>query len=166
MRFIFPMLPLVCALAGVGLEEVRRRFPGPPAGAVAAALAATLALSAATHRNLTFGQVGQHEHTRPHDSAYDDKGIVNRLLLAASALPDLCGLKVEAAYLSWTGGHTYLHRNVPLYPPETPRKHPGLNYVIGEAGSGGEVVAQEGNLALLRIREGCKPDPSYSWRLP
>jgi hypothetical protein len=156
----------MCGLAGVGLDAWRRRFPGWPAGAAAAVLAGTLVLSAATHRSLTLGDVGQYGGARADDSAYDDRGPLNRLLLAAGQLPDLCGLKVELGPLSFSGGYSYLHRPVPLYPQETPRSHPGFNYVITLLGSGGEIVAQEGPFVLARIRPGCRADPSYTWRLP
>lgn len=45
----------------------------------------------------------------------DDLGSTNRLLMQAYYPDDLCGLKVESAHLTWAGGYSYLHRDVPLY---------------------------------------------------
>ncbi|MGQ0505113.1 MAG: hypothetical protein ACT4TC_07300, partial [Myxococcaceae bacterium] len=116
---------------------------------------------------LTFGQLGQYEGDRPNDSAFDDHGSVNRMLLAAFDRPDLCGIKVEATHLAWAGGYSYLHRNVPLYPSSGPARESGFfNYVVAHGG-GGDVVAREGPVALLRVGQGgCVKDPSYSARLP
>ena len=88
----------------------------------------------------------------------------------------MCGLKVEAAHLAWTGGYSYFHRDVPLYAHLGPAASPRLfNHVITRAGcrGSGEVVASEGPLVLVRLPHGrCTPDPglvlapSVSQRFP
>ncbi len=179
LRFILPALPLLCALAGVGVDALAdlprlsaaARRVLPLSAALATLLAATV--SAAGLPGLTFGDLGQYDQNppgpnlyyKPHATAFDDGGSVNRLLLTAHRWADLCGLKVEPVPLTWTGGYTYLHRRVPLYPPWGPPPEAGLfNYTITAVRDGlaGEVVASDGAYALVRIREGsCLPDPGY-----
>ncbi len=179
LRFILPALPLLCALAGVGIDALAE-LPRLPAAArrvvpLSAALATLLAAMASAVRlpALTFGDLGQYDQNppgpnlyyKPRASAFDDGGSVNRLLLAAHRRRDLCGLKVETVPLTWTGGYSYLHRNVPLYPPWGPPPESGFyNYRIAAVPevAAGEVVAVDGDQALVRIRKAdCLPDPGY-----
>jgi hypothetical protein len=106
--------------------------------------------------------------TSPSDSAYDSPGSINRLLVIAGALPDLCGLKVEAIRPEFQGGYTYLHRDVPLYRLGGPPRSSGyFNYVIAlrsHAGVG-DVRASDGNVALVHVRSGCLPDQAFSPRI-
>jgi hypothetical protein len=157
-RFIMPVLPLFGACVGIALSKWER------AAWVVVALGAVSMWSA---RSLTFGDLGAYPE-RPQASAWDDYGPVNRLLLAAHQQQDLCGIRIDAAHLAWTGGSTYLHREVPLYhlgqPPPQSRL---FNYVITQAGSGAQVVAKEGALELVHLPvEPCVANPGYSWRLP
>jgi hypothetical protein len=122
-------------------------------------------VSAATHKRLTMGDVGSYPE-RADSSAWDDFGAVNRLMLAASRQGDLCGLRIDAAHLAWTGGSTYLHRNAPLYMPGYPPQRGVFNYVITRPGSGARVVAAEGGLELVSIGPSCNHDDQYTWRLP
>lgn len=168
LRFLFPLLPVLGALAAVGFDAL------PPALPRRLALWAVLAcagFSALRLRALTFGDLGQYEHQKPGASALDDFGPVNRLLLAAHRLPDLCGLKVEAVHLAWAGGQSYLHREVPLYPSSGPGRESGFfNYALslqGWATPGTAVVAREGPFVLLRLPvSACRRDEGYQWRLP
>ncbi len=168
LRFLFPLLPLLCALTGIGLGCV------PPTVARWALLPLTLASalwSAATFHQLTFRQVGQYPE-RGSQSAYDDFGPVNRMLLAAHDQADLCGVRIDAASLAWTGGASYLHRKVPLYHLGRPPVEAGtFNYVIARARPDTRgVVARDRKdeaMALIRVRDnGCIPDPEYRWLLP
>jgi GPI mannosyltransferase 3 len=171
LRFLVPALPLLAASAGVGLEALLARLRAPPArAALALALAGVALHSAWAAPRLTFGDVGQYEDSRPRASAWDDAGSVNRLLARAGKEPDLCGLKVEVAHLAWTGGYSYLHRPVPLYPHYGPPRWAGrYNFVItwkGAAAGAGELRASDGALALVRLqRPGCVADAGFSWRL-
>lgn len=162
LRFLLPALPLAAALVGVALSQL----PEQPArlGLVLVALAALP--STWNHRALTMGQVGSYPE-RPDSSAWDDFGPVNRLLLAASRQGDVCGLRIDAAHLAWTGGSTYLHVKAPLYMPGTPPQGRHFNYVITRPGSGAEPIAREGPWELVRLPGlACVPDVGYSWRLP
>ncbi|MBI3180550.1 MAG: hypothetical protein HYZ28_00150 [Myxococcales bacterium] len=169
LRFVIPALPLFCALCAVGLSELPARVSR---WAASPSLLLAALWSAASHRSLTFGDLGQYPE-RPGASAYDDFGPVNRMLLAAHERPDLCGIRVDIAHLAWAGGHTYLHRKVPLYhlgwPPIEART---FNYVITWASHHlpGEVVAKDARnpqVALVRLHlDGCRADVGYPWRLP
>ena len=67
-----------------------------------------------------------------------------------------------------TGGYSYLHRRVPLYPYSGPSRESGyFNYVIAIRGpdTTEEVVASDGRLALARTRDRCVADVGYDWML-
>ena len=168
LRFLFPLLPLLGALAAVGFDALPEAVPRRLALALVLGCSA---FSAARLRALTFGDLGQYERQRPGASALDDFGPVNRLLLAAHRREDLCGLKVEAVHLAWAGGQTYLHREVPLYPSSGPPRESGFfNYALSLQGwvtPGSSVVAREGPFVLLRLPlDTCRRDEGYDWRLP
>ena len=170
LRFLLPALPVFCALAGLGLDEVARLSPTWLSRSLAAALVASLALSAATFHDLTFGQLGSTATpVGPDASAYDSSGPVNRLLLIAGRRADLCGLKVESERPEWTGGYSYLHRQVPMYRFDGPPRSSGkFDYVITRArlAASGEVVARDGDEVLLRLPvAGCRPDPRHQLKL-
>ncbi len=167
LRFILPVLPAAMALAGVGLavaaRRVDRRIP------VGLALLAAL-VSGARFHTLTFGQLGAYDGQRDAVSAYDDFGPVNRLLLVASELPGLCGLKVEATHIAWAGGYTYFHRDAPMYshlgPPRASR-HYDVVLTLPQAVPPQAVLARDGPLVLARLFSGpCVPDPEYRADLP
>jgi phosphatidylinositol glycan class B len=172
LRFILPTLPLLCALAALGGEIWLLRAVTPKWRPWVVALAMSLTVASTLQLpSLTFGALGQYGRDRRNDSALDDGGATNRLLLVAHRRPDLCGLKVESRHLAWTGGLSRLHRPVPIYPHQGADRSTGhFNYVISRQGAplrdGETVVSQEGAELLLKIREDCLPDPGYSWRLP
>lgn len=167
LRFVLPVVPALMALAGVGLSvaasRVDRRLP------VAVALLGAL-VSAVRFHALTFGDLGAYEGQRDAQSAYDDFGAVNRLLLVASELPVLCGLKVEATHIAWAGGYTYFHRDAPMYshlgPPRSSRRY-DVVLTVAQAVPSRAVLARDGPLVLARLFDGeCAPDPSRSQDLP
>ena len=185
LRYIVPVLPLIGALAAIGIDEAARlaraqTWKAWTEPSLAALLVIACGLSAATFRDLTFGQLGV-ESTRlvsndkgelvpwrtPASNAYDDPGGVDRLLLAARAMPDLCGIKVEAVLPEFQGGYTYLHRAVPLYRlGGPPRTSTFFNYVIAlQATATGDIRATDSGMALIRLGDRCAPDPAFNSRL-
>jgi hypothetical protein len=183
LRYVVPDIPLIGALAAVGIDEAARtvRRQSWLAPALAAALVVACGISAATFHDLTFSQLGV-QATRlvsnekgelvpwraPTANAYDDPGGVNRLLLAARAMPDLCGIKVEAVLPELQGGYTYLDRAVPLYRLGGPaRTSSYFNYVIALQTSApqGDVRATDSGMALIRLGSTCVPDPAFNDRL-
>lgn len=171
LRFLVPVLPVFAALAGVGLDALQRYLrPLSVRLALSLAVVGVASVSAAGVKALTFRDVGQYESQRPHDSAWDDFGPLNRLLIQAGRLPDVCGLKVEAVHLAWTGGYSYFHRDVPLYAANGPGWNSGFfSHVLTVAGhqGPGEVVASQGPFILVRLPLTlCAPDPTWTSRLP
>ncbi|MBX7113875.1 MAG: hypothetical protein K1X64_06015 [Myxococcaceae bacterium] len=164
LRFMVPVLPLLFACMAVGGAALESKLS---TWLFAPGVAVTVLISLVSTPQLTMGQLGIYLERRT-DSAWNDFGAVNRLMLAANAQPDLCGLRVDAAHLAWTGGYTYLHRNVPLYHlGQPPLESRYFNYVVTRAGSGGQVVAREGALELVKLPWAqCQRDAAYSWRLP
>jgi len=148
LRFIVPMLPLVCAGAAAGVEQLLalRRS----AGVVAlGALLLTSAVSLATFHRLTLAQIGRHEDA----SAYDAGGPITRLLLEASKQKDLCGLGLLVGGRGATFAYFALHQDVPFYEAPLPERERGFfNYVIADEGTeAGAVVATDSGVALVRV---------------
>ncbi|MBU6423390.1 MAG: hypothetical protein KGQ88_05065, partial [Chloroflexi bacterium] len=184
LRFVLPDLPLLGALAAIGIDEapaLLRCGASWLSPALAAALVVASMVSGAGFHQLTFAELGiqgnrlvagPQEDLRtsktPDSSAFDDPGDVNRLLLVAHGLPDLCGIKVEAVLPEFQGGYTYLDRNVPLYrlggPPRTSTFY---NYAIVLKGTeaGAEVRASEGGMSLIKLRNSCTVDPKFDTQL-
>ena len=161
LRFIVPVIPLACALPALALSML----PEKPARLGLVLIGIVVGVSAINHKKLTMGEVGSYPE-RPDSSAWDDFGPVNRLMLAASKQGDVCGLRIDAAHLAWTGGITYLHAKAPLYMPGFPAQHGYFNYVIARPGSGAQVIATEGPWELVKLGPTCVPDPNYTWKLP
>jgi GPI mannosyltransferase 3 len=161
-RFLIPVFPWFFA-ALFCLVDLRARRLRQAASLVLVGVAVHSAL---VHRGLSFGQLGAYPD-RPSASAYNDNGGLNRLLIAAYALPDLCGLRIDETHLAWTGGYSYLHREVPLYHlGQSPIESGYFNYAI-ERDDTGQAVAREGPLALIKVgSERCQKDPAYKWNLP
>lgn len=160
LRFIVPFLPLACAGAAAGVEQLVL-WRWSVGGAAAGVLLATGLFSFATFHSLTFAQLGRGEAV----SAYDSGGNVTRLLMVAGRRSDLCGLGLEHGTRGATFGYFALHRDVPFsegpLPPEASRFY---NYVIVAEGSrAGEVVAVDDGAALLRLGPGpCERDPAFT----
>ena len=159
LRFLFPALPIFFAVAALGLEAARAPH-WAPAGLLAGAL-----LSAATFPTLTYGRLGLSNPPR-RTPALDHAGPENRLLLAARGRDDLCGLQLRSVEHWRTGGYSYLHRPVPLYPREGAPDPSRYNYIIARRGEvAGEEISVERDRALVRTRTGCLPDENFSWLL-
>ena len=169
LRFIVPAIPLLCALAGLGLEQMRRTLSQPVFLTAGTLLLATSLFSALMLPQLTFGNLGAYLSTHPQSSAWDDSAPVNSLMLAAGEQRDLCGLRIYGPSLPWTGGYSYLNRRVPMYAVDKPPPARGAyNYaIISNPTTSAGVVRKSGRWALVRTElHPCTPDPTYDWRLP
>jgi hypothetical protein len=158
LRFIFPLVPLLCAQAALGLDAVKP-WAQP-------ALLAAAGLSLASLPTLTFGRLGI-SNPRRELSAIDYGGPENRLLVQAGALDDVCGLRIESIAHWRTGGFAWFHRPVPLYGTDRPGQGVGhFNYVIAKRGTiEGTERAFDHDVALVRIAPTCTPDLTYDWHL-
>jgi GPI mannosyltransferase 3 len=160
LRFILPALPLAAACVGVALasaSKFRARL---------AQLAVLFGLASLVQAPfLTMGQMGAYLD-RPKSRAWGNSAPANRLLLAASARDDVCGVRVDLVDLAWVGGSTYLHRPAPLYRPSEPGDRGHFNYLLARDGLPQlEKVAADSGLALYRGSRTCVPDPGFPWRL-
>ncbi len=110
------------------------------------------------------------EPLKPEASAYEDFADVNRLLLTAGALPDLCGLKVEACTSPGPGATRTFTGTRRLYSHLGPPRSAGAyNYVLSvpQVVPPGSVRARAGPYVLAQLFSGpCAKDAAFSWRLP
>lgn len=169
LRFIVPAIPPLCALAALGLEQIRRTMSQTIVLAAGALLLAASVFSAVTIPQLTFRDLGAYLDSRPQASAWDDSAPVNSLILAAGRQADLCGLRIYGPSLPWTGGYSYLNRRVPLYAIDKPPPGPGpYNYAIVQGPvPPAAAVEASGRWTLVKTAAGpCTPDPRYDWKLP
>ncbi len=119
-RFLEPALPLAGALAGVGLARALQSLLGATrrgaavlrGGVAVTAMAATaasagmLALPGVTMSDLGYTWSGE--------SVWSADDATPRLLSEAGTLPGVCGVVVHSTRLTWAGGYSALHRDVPL----------------------------------------------------
>lgn len=127
MRFLLPVLPLLLALAAVGLV---RLLETRLSTSVTTLLAAVLALALAQRATaLTFADVGQFQgEPAGAVSPWHAAEGVNRLLWVAGQQPDLCGMWVTGIRPAWAAAYAYLHRLVPLIKGELPGNGAYANY--------------------------------------
>jgi hypothetical protein len=108
LRFIYLAIAVTPILIGLGVAEllswpILRHRHGVTAGAcVVVVLTAGMQCLVATSGAL------------PPESLRIDRS-TSDAFLAAHEVPELCGLGVRALSVYWTGGYTYLHRDVPIY---------------------------------------------------
>jgi hypothetical protein len=162
-RFLLPVLPIIGALTGVGLDEVLRAI-GDRRSLGAAMLLGWVAIAASSVLRVDRHHLAVDVSAGERSSPSDETGSVNRLLFAAYHETSLCGLHIETSHWAWTGGYSYLHRRVPIY-DQGERDPAHFNYIITRAGNTapGTIRAVDGGLLLIRVRDGCIPDPSYRW---
>jgi len=168
-RFLIPAVLGLMPVAALGLDTLWQRWR--PVGIFGATLLVGLSLlsvyrlPALTRATIGFPPFG--------DSAFNTNADVNRLLVVAHDLPDLCGLNVDQDLASvWSGGFTYLHRDLPLYwahPWERQYWNEGkprfYNYEIRHIGVGhpGTMTATHGTFELVHLTtEPCVPDIEYT----
>jgi phosphatidylinositol glycan class B len=160
LRFILPMLPLACVGAGAALDVMATRRRSLALGAAVVLLGAS-AYSFATHRQLTFHQIGRMGES---GSAWDSGGSVTRLLFTAGRQERLCGVGLLGWERMMTFAYTALHRDVPYYPEPLPSPESGFyDLVITPAGHfPGTVIARDGAFELVRLPDRpCVKDPNF-----
>ena len=165
-RFVLVAVPLLCMAVGVGLDEVGRRWR-PLLPALAVLLLVPVAYQAVTIKRLTMRDIGQDHMFAAGASAFAHSGEVNRLLFAAHRRADLCGLRVTVLEAAWSGGYTYLHRDVPFYdkwvPEATAAGHYNYEITVRDP-TDPRFVAADGGYGLRRVADTCEPDPGFSTR--
>jgi phosphatidylinositol glycan class B len=141
-RYITPILPLAAAVASAGWSSARVS----PRWAFALALAVGLGFGVRA-RTMTW-------HT--------GEG-VNRLLWAAGARTDVCGVVVHRVPWAQTGGFSYLHRDVPMLFLLDRTSAQVANYVIArrefQAPPTYAKIDESREFVLFRRDGGCAPPP-------
>jgi len=164
LRFITPILPLSVALAAVGLADLMNglRQGARPTYILALVCGGQMAwsLRAPTLGDLGYG--GDEEVVWHADEDY------YRLTLEMGEKPDLCGALTVGTARAWTGGYTYLHREVPIFFDKEPRNFAASNYAIGapdeKLPAGWRVLHARGKYALWRRDGTCSAVPA-DWSL-
>jgi hypothetical protein len=190
LRFVMPVVPIAIGLAGAGLAVLVERLARPreqrrsARGAAAtrsrpARLAPQLVLGGiaaaamAFHAvRMTFADVGEWRAPWSDGPVWGAADGVNRLLSQAGARPDLCGVLLVNYNPIFTGGYSYLHRNVPLdeirvegpvAPLHLPEMAGFANYVIAPRALGAVEgfiqIAERRDAVLLRRDGACGPPP-------
>ncbi|MFP4598874.1 MAG: hypothetical protein ACOC9W_02725 [Persicimonas sp.] len=188
LRFVIAALPLLAALAAVGLEVVSDGVATWSEGKLAntkraaqltAAAASLLVVGALAHglwsiSELTFDDLGQAQTlgVDPATSAFDHRGELNRLLADLAERPDVCGLYMPTQWVVGAGGHTYFHRDVPFFHQGNPPSEPTqFNYVVSDkplaAPERDWQPVQTGgdSTAYVSGRTECTPAPDYQPRI-
>jgi hypothetical protein len=193
LRFVMPVVPIAIGLAGAGLGAVverlarrqelaqaraSRRAPATPSRQARLApplvLGGIAAAAMAFHATrMTFADVGEWRAPWSDGPVWGAAEGVNRLLSQAGARPDLCGLLLVNYNPIFTGGYSYLHRNVPLdeitvesstAPIHLPDPAGFANYAIAPralgAVEGFTPIAERGDAVLLRRDGACGPPPA------
>ena len=166
-RFILPVLPLMLSLGAVGLVRLAERKQPAPLW-IPAALALLLTLGfAKSARGARYQDLGQYLGTpRASDSVWDTEEEPNLLLADASKAPDLCGMLMLGVRAAFTGGYSYLHRDVPLlYRFQACDTAKSANYVIAERNDPNvpaefQLVRGRNRFGLFRRPGTCEPPPA------
>lgn len=167
-RFLVPCLPLFATVAGIGVDAIARRAPKPrlTAALSAAALSAAFAFGLV---HLEYGDLGQYKGTeRSSRSVWKSEEEPTLLLADAGTKTDLCGVTVLGARAAFTGGYTYLHRDVPLIYESRLCSTAPANYIITRVARAASVLPrsyqlaeQRGGWGLYRRDGICHPAKNY-----
>jgi len=150
LRFLMPSFPLLATVVAVGIERVLRRFTVPWPVSVSAALGATAAFSHSLYR-LDYEDMGQYRGTpRASLPIWKTEEEPTLLLAEAGQDPSLCGVAVLQARAGFTGGYTYLHRDVPLMYQSELCDAGAVNYVIRSTQASGPALPASYELQATR----------------
>ncbi|WP_016950624.1 hypothetical protein [Anabaena sp. PCC 7108] len=161
-RFIYPALPMVMILAGIGTSELvlslSRRWDSLPKKIIAIFLCLALWTTTSIallsrfniYNSLSFSTFGTNlEITHLY-------GVTNNLLAlqSLSTHKNVCGLGLWGINWALSGGYTYFHQNVPIYPVEKAADFAelkaGFNYIIGNI----SIPSQYQNYTLQKCWQG------------
>jgi hypothetical protein len=134
LRFLVPSIPLLAAVAGIGVERVLRNAPRMVG--VLAALGTTAAFGHGL-AHLNYEQMGQYAGTsRASLPVWKSEEEPTLLLAEAGARDDLCGIALLRVRAGFSGAYTYLHRDVPMRYESELCDSELVNYVIRSTDSG------------------------------
>lgn len=143
-RFIYPMAPLVVALAAFGVCDLAGRMARMRPLLKRSGLVVVAGL-------VVFGLQSVVPAMRRYDWQRDETGL--RAMSALSVRNDVCGVMLYRKPWMGTGGYTYLHHDVPLYwLPNTVAEDdfasltPAANYIVA-----GAPLAQQGSYSPYTV---------------
>jgi GPI mannosyltransferase 3 len=134
-RFLTPVMPFVLALAGAGLARAGARLRAPASAMVAVGAACALGSAVKAH-HLTNADLG-HNLGTPYgaERVWHFHEEPTLLLARAGAAPDTCGVLALGLRAGFTGGYSYLHRQVPLlYRQQACDDDKVANYIVARQG--------------------------------
>jgi len=165
-RFLAPMLVVMVISASLGLVELLRgnRLLGW------AACAVWLVASADGARRFDWRTLAPRPENFPPSSMWSFREGAIRAYEAMSADADVCGVASVGWGWAWTGGYTYLHRNVPIFEigdgTSFRRYTASFNAMLGpnQGRAIGPYVQQRcwQWLCLYKRTGGCEPPGSYT----
>jgi hypothetical protein len=116
-RFVYPVVLVVVLLASQGLAEISAllaaRARVRPALAAGAAVLAWAVLSG--WRAERFESDGSYGFTQTGESMWHQRGAGIEATARLGADQQVCGVGLVRIHWAWTGGYSYLHRDVPIY---------------------------------------------------
>ncbi|AFZ57949.1 mannosyltransferase [Anabaena cylindrica FACHB-243] len=161
-RFIYPVLPMVMILAGIGTGELvlnlSRRWVSHKKTLIAILLClllwTSISIALLSRFNIysplkfsTFGTNLENTHLF---------ATTNNLLALQSLSTEntVCGLGLWGIHWALSGGYTYFHRDVPIYPVDKAadfeKLKPGFNYIVANI----SVPSQYQNYTLQKCWQG------------
>jgi hypothetical protein len=169
-RFISPAMPLALLTAAIGLVRLLDDLKAPNWLSGFAAVACFFG-GGAKAPSLTNHDLGLYEgHPFGAASVWRFGQDPTILLARAGERPDLCGVLTLGLRAGFTGGFSYLHREVPLlYRHQLCDDHKSANYLVAAANakvpSEFTRVDQSGEMALFRRPGTCSPPEQYDYLL-
>jgi GPI mannosyltransferase 3 len=176
-RFIYPALPMLVLLAGLGVAEVIKflRYRWLSSRIQAAIVLSCLLLAAMTSASLAqeFHHLKGYDTRNPLRQTYWEKSSESlKFLQDLSKEKEVCGLGLWKAPLVWTGGYTYLHKDVPIFLPDErdfAKLQPHFNYLIAKVSRDPKPPVEglyhlqtcENDLCLYKKAGTCAPKPGY-----
>jgi len=112
-RFVYPVVAAVVLLASEGLGEIMARLHARRTVSACALALAWAALSG--WRAARFQSDGSCGFTRVGESMWRQQAVGIEAMVRIGADPNVCGVALMRVHWAWTGGYTYLHRDVPVY---------------------------------------------------
>lgn len=173
-RFILPVIPLMLVVAAAGIASLGDRISFPRWYLATFAVVGIAWMGNIT-RSITYSRLGLSIDAPLAANSLWSSGVgdFNRMLADVGKQPDLCGVGVIKSPLGFvfTGGYTYLHREIPMIFVQAPTDLAGVNYLITSAdpestpGSPWERSLQRGRVAAYTRAGTCARPADFDWML-
>lgn len=176
-RFMYPALPMLVLLAGVGMAEVVRflRNRWLSSRSQAAIVLACFLLWTTTSAVLAqqYSHSEDFDRHDPSQQTYWENASENlNFFQTLSKAEDVCGLGLWQSILTWTGGYTYLHQDVPIFLPDErdfAELQPHFNYLIAKVSHDPKPPVEgvyrlqecQNDRCLYKRTGSCAPKPGY-----